>query len=248
MATYAALAHTCWVAGYDLGPDLTDMSLPIEAEELDDTRFGMTGRSRRAGLETVSAAVGGLLQLGSGLVEETLWSGLSDARQLVTLTSDGTVGQVAYFFQGRSFKFTPISGAVGTLAPFTLDIQGVRGNATLSAGAVRGRVLAAKASVSATGVLGSSYQLGALSASQYLYAGLHVFTAGTTVTVVLESAPASNFASATTRVTFGPLTTTGGTWATRVAGAVTDTWWRLRVTAITGTFSLAGVAGIKPPA
>lgn len=246
MSTYAALAHTCWVDGYDLGPDLEQISLPIEVDELVDTRFGMTGQSRRSGLESVAASVTGFLQLGSGLVEETLWTSLSTARQVVTCTPDGAAGSVAYFFQSRSFKFTPFDGKVGDLAPFSLDIKGVRGNGTLSVGAVRGRVLAAKGTVSATGVLGSSYQLGALSASQYLYAALHVFSAGTTITVVLESDADSGFASPTTQATFGPLTTTGGTWATRVVGAITDTYYRLRVTAITGSFSVAGVAGIKP--
>jgi hypothetical protein len=46
-------------------------------------------------------------------------------------------------------------------------------------------------------------------------------------------------------MTFGPITTVGGTWGTRVAGAITDTWWRLRVTAITGTFQIACAAGFK---
>jgi hypothetical protein len=93
--------------------------------------------------------------------------------------------------------------------------------------------------------LGTGYQLGAVAATQYLYGALHIFTAGTTITVVLESDDNAGFSSATTRATLGPLTTTGGTWATRVAGAITDDYYRFRVTAITGTFSVAGSAGIK---
>src|SRR6266545_2313541 len=94
--------------------------------------------------------------------------------------------------------------------------------------------------------LGSGCNLGAVSATLKLYATFHVFgTPGTTITVVIESAAASNFAGATTRATIGPLTTAGGTWLTPVAGAVTDTWWRLRVTAITGTFTVAGAIGIQ---
>jgi hypothetical protein len=37
----------------------------------------------------------------------------------------------------------------------------------------------------------------------------------------------------------------GGTWGTRVAGPITDPWYRLRVTAITGTHTIACVAGIR---
>jgi hypothetical protein len=37
----------------------------------------------------------------------------------------------------------------------------------------------------------------------------------------------------------------GGYWATRVAGPITDPWYRLRVTAITGTATIAAIVGIR---
>lgn len=245
MGTYGALAHTCWVGGYDLGPDLNSMSMPIEYEELVDTRFGMTGQSRKAGFESVSASVAGYQQLGSGLVEATLWSQMSTTTQPVTMTSDGTVGQVAYFWQARHFKLTPFDGEVGSMAPFALEMKGVRGNGTLSVGAVRGRVLVAKGDISATGVAGSAYQLGAVASGEYIYLALHTFAIGTSFTFDLESDDNSNFTSATTRATVGAISSTGGTWMTRVAGPITDDYWRINVTAATGTSTIAVSAGIK---
>jgi hypothetical protein len=83
-------------------------------------------------------------------------------------------------------------------------------------------------------------------ATQFLYGALHLFgSAATTITVVLESDDNVNFTSATTRITFGPLTAVGGTWGARVSGAIADDYYRFRVTAITGTWSAAAVFGIK---
>ena len=101
------------------------------------------------------------------------------------------------------------------------------------------------ATVSATGATGTGVQVGTVAAGQYLYASFHVFTAGTTITAVLESDNASNFATAATQMTFGPYTTTGGRWGVRVAGPITDDYYRFRITTITGSFVIAGAAGIR---
>lgn len=245
MSTYAALAHTCWVAGYDLGTDLTSMTLPIEYVALDDTRFGMTGRSRISGLESVTSDVGGYMQLGSGLVEESVWGQLSSARQAVTETSDGTAAQTAYMFEARHFRFQLVGGNVGDVAPFMLSMRGVSGNGTLSVGAVRGKVLKPKGAVSATGVTGSVVQVGAVGSTQYLYAVLHTFAIGTSFTLQIQSDDNSGMTSPTTRMTIGSITSTGGTWATRVAGPITDDWWRVNVSAASGTSTIAVSIGIK---
>jgi hypothetical protein len=244
MGTYGALAHTMWMGGYDLGADLTQMGLTVTFEPLKDTRFGMTAHSRRGGLADVQASANGFHQVGVGLVDAELWSQFTETTQPVTQTPTGTAGDVAYIHQAKKFT-QQLFGNVGELAPFTIGTQGVRGSGTLSAGAIRGRLLVPKGNVSATGAAGSVYQIGAATSTQYVYAAVHIFSAGTTITMQLQSDNASNFPSATTVATIGPLTTTGGTWMTRVAGPVTDTYWRINVSAITGTFNLAVSAGIQ---
>lgn len=244
MAAHAALDVTTWLSGYDLTGDTNSTQLDIAYDALDDTRYGNRARSRVAGLESVSTKASGYTQYGAGAVDAETFTGLGSTLQTLSQSPDGLESSPVYFWQAKKISLQ-VLGEVGALNPFQLAAQSARGGGTLSAGAVRGRILKTKAAVSATGATGTAYQLGAASASQYLYGAFHVFSAGTTVTAVLESAPDNTFGAATTRITFGPVTAAGGTWGTRVAGAITDTWYRLRVTAITGTFSLAAVAGIK---
>ncbi|WP_330438818.1 hypothetical protein OHB44_28005 [Micromonospora sp. NBC_00821] len=246
MSTFAANNITTWFGGYDMTADTNQTTMPIEYEALISTTMGPAGtrtaHSRVAGLESVSSQVAGFAQFGVGLVDEAAFNALGGTVQVITHSHDGVEGSPAYFYQSRAFTYQ-VFGDVGQLTPFNLTAQASKGNG--SPGAIRGAVLKTKANVVATGATGTGNQLGAVAADQFLYAALHVFGVGTTITAVLESDDNSGFTSATTRATFGPITAAGGTWATRVPGAITDTWYRLRVTAITGTFSIACVAGIK---
>lgn len=250
MGTYAATSHTTYVAGYDMTGDLNATTLQLPYESVDKTTFrtGVTtpGRVRQSTVQDVQSTVNGWFSPGEGLVDEEAWAQLGGAAQPVTQTPAAIEGERAYFYQAGVFEYTPFASAqVGGLIPFTLNLQGAKGNGTNSVGAVAGKLLKAKGDVSATGATGTAVELGAVADGQYLYAALHLFAVGTTITAVLESDADDTFASATTRATFGPLTTTGGTWATRVAGPVTDTWYRLRITAVTGTHTIACAAGIK---
>lgn len=244
MGSYAATGHTTFVGGFDFSTELNALTMDIAYDELNDTRFGHIGRARKAGLEAVESQLGGLWSAGTGAPDTEIASTLATSVQPVTHTPTGTELDVSWFYQGRHFRYQQ-GGQIGELYPFELNAKSAKGSGLTSVGAVRGRLLKAKGNVSATGALGSGYQLGAVGASQYLYGALHVFSAGTTITMVLESDDNSGFSSATTRATLGPITTAGGTWATRVAGAITDDYYRFRVTAITGTFSVAASAGIK---
>ncbi|HEY0643873.1 MAG TPA: hypothetical protein VGD39_10675 [Nocardioides sp.] len=225
--------------------DLNNTGLELSYEALDSTTYGptRTARSRIGGLSDVTLNEQGLWQAGADTIDPTAFAGLKGL-QPVTNSPDGLESSVAYFYQARQFSYQ-LFGEVGQILPFQLTAQAAKGAGTAGVGEVRGRVLKTKANVSATGATGTAYELGATSSSQHLYAIFHVFSVGTTITAVVESDSDNTFASATTRITFGPITTTGGTWGTRVAGAITDTWYRVRVTAITGTFSIACAAGIK---
>lgn len=241
MSSFAFTDATIWVAGYDFTGDSNQLSLNLSTDELDSTTFGSGGyRSRIAGLRNTQMQVGGFWQSDTtDAVDPQVFPNLGSADRVVTLAPDTDEGTAAYMFQAIKLGYN-MFGEIGTVTPFTLDAQGSNG-----VGAVRGQVTKAKGNVSATGATGTALELGEVSSSQYLYATFHVFSAGTTITAVVESDDASNFPSATTRITFGPITTAGGTWGTRVAGAITDTHYRLRVTAITGTFSVACAIGIR---
>jgi hypothetical protein len=243
VSTFTLTDCTTWIAGHDFTGDSNSLSLSLEADEQDATTFGSTFRSRKAGLRSLSAELECFYSAGSGEIDPVVFSSLGTAGEVATFSPTGAVQTTAYMCQVGKFS-TEILGSIGEMAGQSLSMQGTDGQV----GAVRGQVCKTKASVSATGATGSAVQLGAGSAGKYLYLALHVFSAGTTISVKVESDDNSGFTSASdvAGATIGPVTAAGGTWMTRVdASAFTDDWYRINVTAITGTFSIAAALAIQ---
>lgn len=239
MAAFALTNAFIYIAGHDFTGDSNQVQGDTSVDVKDSTTFGSTWQSLTPGLKSVSFNASGFFQAGANQVDPSVWAALGSADLVHTVGLDSTETSPCYMFQAGHVSYS-LLGQHGELAPFTVSSTG-----TNAAGAVRGQLAKEKGTVSAIGALGAGVELGAVGASEYLYGTFHVFdTPGTTITVVLESDDNSGFTSATTRATFGPITAAGGTWATRTAGAITDTFFRLRVTAITGTFTVAGAIGI----
>lgn len=250
MGTFAAANITTWFAGYDMTADANSTTLAMGYDALDSTTFqpgtvATPARVRTAGLETVQLDEAGFWQSAtSGAIDPVAFAALGGPSQPVSNSHDGLETSEAYLYRVRAFNYETF-GQIGEMMPFRLTAQSARGSGLASVGGIRGRVLKTKANVSATGATGTAQQLGAVASGQYLYAIFHEFAVGTSITAVLESNVDNTFGSPTTRMTFGPITTVGGTWGTRVAGPITDTWYRLRVTAITGTHTIACTAGFR---
>lgn len=241
MATFMLQDVTTWVAGYDFTTDLNQLSINASVDDLDNTVFGLGGYRRRiGGLRNVETSYSGFWQSATtDAPDPQAFSQLGTADQAITIANDDAEGSTAFMFQGGKFSYN-MFGQIGEVTPFDLDIMG-----TNPVGLVRGAVTKAKANVSATGATGTAWNGGNVGATQFLYATFHVFgTPGTTITATVESDDNGSFTTPTTRITFGPITTAGGTWGTRVAGPLTETHYRLNVTAITGTFSIASAIGI----
>lgn len=241
MAILALTAASVYIHDYDFTGDSNRLELKSDVAVLDATTFRSGGWTELAGgLRTGSLTLDGFWQsAASGAVDLELFPDLGVLALPATIAASETETGTAYMAQVGKFG-TQVFGKIGELAPFTLTAAN-----TSTLGVIRGQLAAKRQTVAATGALGSGCNLGAVSATQFVYATFHVFSAGTTITAVVESASAGTFAGATTRSTIGPLTTTGSVWITRVAGPITDTWWRLRVSAITGSFSVAGAIGIQ---
>ncbi len=232
-----------WVGGFDATTDIAEVNVELAREEQDDTRFQVFGsggaRARAAGLEDITASLTGFHTGGASGVDKNMFDGWSGGlEEPWTIAPDGVEGQPAYVFRGGRFKYS-IGDAVGNNHKISTEVMGSNGETAV----VRGVVTKTRGTVAATGATGTGIQLGAVAADQYLYCVLHVFSVGTTITAVLESDNANTFATAATQLTFGPITAVGATML-RVAGPITDDWFRLRVTAITGSFSIAAVAAI----
>jgi len=251
VSSFAANNVQTWFAGYDMTGDLNSTALAMEYDALEATPFQpgtntTPARVRAAGMESVTLEEAGFWQAGSTAVDPVAFAalGAAGASQPVSNSHDGIEGSPAYLYRVRAFNYQ-LFGSVGEIAPFRLSAQSARGTGLASVGGIRGQVLKTKANVSATGATGTALQLGAVASGQYLYAVFHEFAVGTTITAVLESNADNTFGSPTTRITFGPITSVGGTWGTRVAGPITDTWYRLRITAVTGTHTIACTAGFR---
>lgn len=237
---------------YQGAADLTGQSNKVQAQAtvntLTSTTFASGGSAEhKGGLKSAKIATLGFYDAGNaGLPDDRAFTdlGVTGVPQTIIPTAGTTAGDLAYLTRIIETDYT-VFGQVGELIPFSLtsvsDVPLVRGQVLNPAGTAR----------TATGS-GTAVQIGAVAAGQKIWAALHVFTiAGTgspTLTLRLQSAPASNFAAPTTQATFTAVTAIGGQF-TSVAGAVTDTWWRAdwTISGTTPSFLFALVAGVSAP-
>lgn len=228
---------TLWAADYNLTSATHQLALNASVKEQDVTVFGGNGYvAMIAGLRNVSAEVHGYWDAPP---DASIYNSIGVFDIPVTIAPTSTEGSTAYMFQSARTKYT-MFGKVGDAIPFNYTSTGSN-----TVGLVRGLIVDAPGNVTATGVTGTPQQVGAGAANKWIYATYHVFVAGTTMTIQVQSAPTVG-GTYTTRATFPAFTATGGYWLTRVsASGITDPWWRFNVSAITGTFNGAGAVAIQ---
>lgn len=241
MGTFAADLNT-WLGGYDFTGDTNMGSTSFEFEALDATPYGSTARKRIAGLEQAQASLRGFWQAGAGAVDPEAFAGLGSTPQVITQSKDGAEGSVAYFWPARRFAYT-LGGPVGEVLPFELAAQGSRPTGDRLFTAARGKVAKAKGVVSAAGQIGSGLNLGAASSAQRVYASFHIFSAGTSISVRLESDDNPSFTSADLLAQTGVVSAVGSYWMWQT-GPITDTYYRLRAVSCTGSFTVAGAIAV----
>lgn len=227
---------TIWVHDTDMSSYLNKVALKTAAAVLDTSTFGATYRSRIGGLKTVTMQEDGFWN--APAPDSAQFAALGVVDRAVTVSAQGTETSTAYLFQAGHFNYTQF-GALGAAAPFTVTMAGSN-----KVGAVRGQLASISRTISATGQIGSILTMAGPTATQFLYATLHVFTAATTLTVIVESATTLGFAGPATRATIGPITVAGGTFLVRVPGPFTDGFWRLNASVITGSFIVGGAIGV----
>jgi hypothetical protein len=236
MGSHVLLDVTSYIGGFNFTTKMNSIALSAEAEELESTTFGNSGfRERKGGLKDVNADLGGYWD---DEVDSSVYGSFGVAHDAVSISPTGVEGDTAFLWRGEKFTYTAF-GEVGQLTPFSVTMTG-----SYNQGVSRGTFLKKQGNVSSTGATGTAFEIPAGIASGFsIYSHFHVFTAGTTVTAVVESDADDDFASATTRATHGSLTTVGSN-VQKITGPITDTWFRVRVTGITGTFSVACAIGV----
>lgn len=233
---------------YYAGADLTGRGNKIEVqgsvEDLKVTNWASGGFEERVGglFEGTLAAEGFWQANDVDMPDDSFWGNLGVATVPVTaVPTSGAVGSLAYLTRALETQYKP-GGDVGKVLGWSAD-------AKTNWPYARGQILHPQGTARTTTGNGTGVQLGAVSATQRLYACLHVLsisgTSTPTITVKIQSSVDNTFASPTDRVTFTAATALGGQTGS-VTGAVTDTWWRAvwTISGSTPSFLFACSAGI----
>lgn len=228
-----------FVGGGDFSGSGNKIELSEEFESKGTTNWRSGGAETvLGGLAKVACSAEGQWEAGDpGKVDDRLWDG---RRALEPWSwsgegeSDLAAGNKMYLSKMLRTK-SNIGGAVGDVAAWSAEAVGtwplVKGKSAHASGVPR----------TASGT-GTSLNLGAVAANKFLYVNLHVLsvsgTATPTITVTPQSDSATGFPSATDLTAFAAATgitnALGGGQAIRIAGPLTDTWFRVKWT-ITGT-------------
>ena len=222
MAAFVFTNPKLWLAGYELEGVLSTLALNYGAEIKDATVFGNTTRIRKGGLKTVAGQVEGFYD--ATTIDAALFSRIGAANVPVTCAPDGAgaEGERAFALLAALGEYR-IGGELGEMSKLSLPLD--------SGGPLVKGTIVHNAARTATGN-GTAFQLGAVSATQKLYAALHVVAAaGTTPTldVSVQSDNAQGFASPAAQITFTQATAIASEWK-ELAGAVADDWWRVSFT------------------
>lgn len=233
------------VGKYEASAQAKNFQLALSATSLDTTPISTTDNwvTLTGGLKSAQFSCGLMADFADNGQNELIndYFGTADLPKSVAVAA--TDGSAAYLMRGVTLGYTPVEGTVGELA--------MASHSAVSSGVVaRGLLLHPAATQRTASGTGTAREMGAVSATQRLYAALHVpIVAGTTpsLTVKVQSDDGAGFGSPTDRVTFTAETdgTVGYQWGS-VAGAVTDTFWRA-IWTISGTnpqFNFAVTAGI----
>lgn len=232
--TLVLLDSRLFVAGADLSGSNNKVEISESAEAKGTTNFRSGGAEENlAGISSVEISASGQWEAGSaGEVDDAFWAGrraLEPWSAGPTGASDLAPGNLMWLTKALRTKANYFGG-VGDVAAWDAAAKGtwplVRGQSAHASGVPR----------TANGN-GTAVQLGAVATGQHLYANLHVLsisgTATPTITAKIQSDNGSGFPSATDVGSFAARTAVGGE-SIRVAGPITDDWFRVSWT-ITGT-------------
>ena len=224
MAIYVANDVAAWLGSMEISPRMNKLTLEYGADMVEKTQFGADTHVHVAGLKNAKAMLEGFVDLADDDIDERLFDLMGLADQVFSCSPDGgDEGEIAFAILVAGGQYAP-GASIGELLAYTAEAGASRG----SAGLVRGLVMHNATRTSSAS--GTARQLGAVSATQKLYASLHVLSvAGTlpTLDVIVASDNAEAFSTGTTRITFGQKAAIGSEWATPVPGSITDDWWRI---------------------
>ena len=148
-------------------------------------------------------------------------------------------GDKALFCTGLLSRYDGMNASTDAVMPMSMEL------ATTGAFVSSGRVGAPLASRTTAGYTGTAVALTGPSATQSIYAVLHVTAAaGTNLAVKIQSDDNSGFTSATDRITFSTVSAVGVQTGSLAGDLSTETYWRVVATIASVTFSFACYFGV----
>ena len=209
-----------FAGGYDLSGDSNQVALKYSAEILDSTVFNAASKGRTPGLLDTGIEASGFWDDATAVADTYAGAKLAVVDTPITaIPSAAAQGDLAYFFKSLLGEYSP-GAAVGELLKFSLTAQGTDS-------LLRGNIL--EYAIKTATAAGAAQQLGAVLATQKLYAVMHVLeVSGTnpTLDMLIQSDSAQAFSSPETKITFARATEIGAQYAVPVDGAILDEWWR----------------------
>lgn len=242
MAKHVLTDQKLLVGGYNITGSTNAIALEYSADEKDCTVYGNDTRVMLGGLKSVQLQAGGFYD--AVPLDSPLFTAVGVSDSIITMFTEGIAdGDVAYFFRAMAGKYG-LAASVGELYKYTLAAGASNGPL------VRGLLLN-DSTETATGD-GAAIQVGAASASQTIYAALHVLASSgsgdQTLDVTIGSDDNAGFTSEVNRFTFTQATTAVTSEFLTLAGALTDDYYRVNF-AIGGTgspsFDIAVVLGVQ---
>lgn len=227
--------------GRDLSGELSSVELEYSQTTPEFTAFGDGAKRRLPGILNVNANQNGWWDAVSAAdsLDADLFAKLAAASGLMSMSPDGgQIGEVGFSFKTQTAEYAP-GASHGEVFAFALSVMG-------DDIMIRGSVM--ENAVFTSTANGTARQVGALVAGQTMFSTIHVVAASGTPTldVTVESDATNSFSGGeTVRMTHPQFTAVGANQQS-VAGAITDSWWRL-VLAIGGSspsFTVFGVLGI----
>lgn len=231
------------LAQFNISGDLNQVDLDYSADTKEDTAFGATFHTMKPGMRNAKIHQEGFSQFGTGFIDDIAQTriGTADVPILVS-PNHGNAGDVCWFMKALHYGLKR-GGKVGDMFKFALDAIASGTNTQL----VQGMLLedGYTSRVAGGNTAGAQINVTGVSALQKLYASLHVLVfVGTNVTIKIQSS-ATQGGSYTDRITFTLVTGKTSESPTPVAGAITDTWWRVLWSGTFTSFSAVVGAGIQ---
>lgn len=240
MTTKVISNKPIWVNAYDFSSSMHEVAVDYASEEKEATTLADTTHIFKNGLKSVGLAMNGFWDETTTNPVDSQNFAQTGQNSLCTFAAEtGAEGEIAYFMNALQAKYD-LTGDIGEMFAFTVD-------AAAAGSLVRGTIELKQSALTAT-ANSTGRQLGALSATQTLWAAIHVTGVGSgaqTFDAIVQSDDNGSFTSATSRITFTQLTDIGSELKS-VVGAVTDDYWRINytITGSTPSFTVVVVLGI----